>query len=202
MENKKSNWKIWRLTKVLYFIITLPLVLLWAWTILSSQETYNWGIWINDYYIWSLYMILFLISYILSTDFIRRVISYINNWNFNWFIDYNKILIIIKKYISYNINFKWKVWRLNFFIGFILINVIFWYIWKIIENFWDIISVSFLNIILFFYIILYLLIIINLIIKRLNDLNFKKWYLLLLLVPILNIMIIFSLLFNKWSISK
>ena len=150
MENKKSNWKIWRLTKVLYFIITLPLVLLWAWTILSSQETYNWGIWINDYYIWSLYMILFLISYILSTDFIRRVISYINNWNFNWFIDYNKILISIKKYISYNINFKWKVWRLNFFIGFILINVIFWYIWKIIENFWDIISVSFLNIILFF----------------------------------------------------
>ncbi len=92
MENKKSNWKIWRLTKVLYFIITLPLVLLWAWTILSSQETYNWGIWINDYYIWSLYMILFLISYILSTDFIRRVISYINNWTFNWFIPYIKIL--------------------------------------------------------------------------------------------------------------
>lgn len=96
MDKNKSTWKLWRLIKVLYFIITIPLVWLWAWALLLSQEIRRWsydsGIQINDYYIWALYMILFLISYLLLTDLIRRIISYINNWTFNWFIPYIKIL--------------------------------------------------------------------------------------------------------------
>ncbi len=96
MDKNKSTWKFWRLTKVLYFIITIPLVWFWAWALLLLQEIHRWsydsGILINDYYIWALYMILFLISYILLTDLIRRIISYINNWTFNWFIPYIEIL--------------------------------------------------------------------------------------------------------------
>lgn len=96
MDKNKSTWKLWRLTKVLYFIITIPLVWLWAWALLLLQEINRWSysswIWINDYYIWALYMILFLISYILLTDLIRRIISYINNWTFYWFIPYIEIL--------------------------------------------------------------------------------------------------------------
>lgn len=96
MDKNKSNWKLWRLTKVLYFIITLPLVLFWAWALLFLQEIHRWsydlGVRINDYFIWTLYMILFLLSYILVTDFIKRIISYINNWTLNWFISYIEIL--------------------------------------------------------------------------------------------------------------
>lgn len=96
MDKNKTTWKLWRLTKVLYFIITIPLVWLWAWALLLLQEINRWSysswIWINDYYIWSLYMILFLISYILLTDLIRRIISYVNNWTFGWFIPYVEIL--------------------------------------------------------------------------------------------------------------
>lgn len=88
--------RFWRLTKVLYFIITVPLVILWSWDFLFLQQIHRWNIfhwiYVNDYYIWFLYVILFLISYILWTDLIRRIISYINNWTFNWFIPYIKIL--------------------------------------------------------------------------------------------------------------
>ncbi|NVP18015.1 hypothetical protein HUU51_04830 [Candidatus Gracilibacteria bacterium] len=96
MDKNKSAGKLWRLTKVLYFIITIPLVGLGAGALLLLQEinrgSYSSGIWINDYYIGSLYMILFLISYILLTDLIRRIISYINNGTFNGFIPYIEIL--------------------------------------------------------------------------------------------------------------
>jgi len=110
MDKNKSTWKIWRLTKVLYFIITIPLVWFWAWVLLLLQEIHRWsydsGIQINDYYIWALYMILFLISYILLTDLIRRIISYINNWSFNWFIPYIEIL---KRFFIFIIIIWWII---------------------------------------------------------------------------------------------
>ncbi|MFA5917635.1 MAG: hypothetical protein WC850_05380 [Candidatus Gracilibacteria bacterium] len=96
MDKNKSNGKLWRLTKVLYFIITLPLVLFGAGALLFLQEihrgSYDLGVRINDYFIGTLYMILFLLSYILVTDFIKRIISYINNGTLNGFISYIEIL--------------------------------------------------------------------------------------------------------------
>ncbi len=96
--SKEINKKIWRLTKVIYFIITFPLVFIWWIASLVAGKTIYYP-WTNyskpDFYIWILYLLWVILWYLIFTDLIRRIISYINNWKFKWFISYIEIL---KKY--------------------------------------------------------------------------------------------------------
>ena len=103
--------KLWRLLKVIYFIITIPIVIGGRIWIAISQEIYRWNnyVTVNDYYIGILYAIIFVVSYIITTDIIRRIISYINHGNFKGFIPY---AIILKKYL------------LKIIIGGIIISII------------------------------------------------------------------------------
>jgi hypothetical protein len=105
---------MWRFIKVLYFIITLPIVLVWWNIIFTEQNIYRWNNYfsVNDYYLWTLYLVLFVLSYIIITDFLRRIISYINKWKFIWFIPY---LDILKKYI-FLILIIW-FWLISFLIN-------------------------------------------------------------------------------------
>lgn len=91
--NKKSSI-LWRLLKVIYFVISLPIVC-WAWFfVLTEQKVYRWTAYfsVNDYYLWAIYWILIILGYIFFTDLLRRIISYIVEWSFNWFFPYIKIL--------------------------------------------------------------------------------------------------------------
>lgn len=97
--------KLWRLTKVLYFLITIPFVIIGVGLLITEAVQiargvdHNWyNNYISDYYLWSVYAIILIIWYLLLTDFIRRIISYIDNWSFSWVFDYVKI---IKEKITY-----------------------------------------------------------------------------------------------------
>ena len=112
----------------------------------------------------------------------------------------NKIINFkLKNKIYLFFNYNWKIWRKKFIIYFILINIISWIIWKMLEFIWiNTLEWSlFYSIISSFFVIVYLWIIILSIIKRLNDLNINKWYILLLIIPIINFMLIIALLFKK-----
>lgn len=103
--------KLWRLLKVIYFIITIPIIIGGSIWIAISQEIYRWNnyVTVNDYYVGILYAIIFVVSYIITTDIIRRIISYINHGNFKGFIPY---AIILKKYL------------LKIIIGSVIISII------------------------------------------------------------------------------
>lgn len=81
--DKFYNWKLWRLLKVVYFLITISLFIYFGYV-----DTFLFGTWDSSLYIISLPII-----YIFFTDFLVRLLSYINKWNFIWFIP-KKIYII------------------------------------------------------------------------------------------------------------
>lgn len=107
-KQKESSWKLWRLLKVFYFIITIPLILTISWIVFYSQRIYRWNAYfsIQDYYSWILYSLFIIIWYIILTDLFRRIIDYINNWGFKGFISYYSILT---KYLFHLIIIWWIV---------------------------------------------------------------------------------------------
>ncbi len=96
--------KIWRLVKVIYFIVTVPMViigcfLLFLDTYISSEQ------YIRNEYLGTIYCLIFVLWYILLTDFLRRIIQYITNGDFTWAISYKRLFTQNKekttKYITF-----------------------------------------------------------------------------------------------------
>lgn len=94
MQKNRPSEIIWRLTKVLYFVVTTPLIL--GICVLLLTDTFadksNSLILIHDRYLWAIYGILVIFSYLLITDLFRRIVSYIGGGKWYWFIPYIELL--------------------------------------------------------------------------------------------------------------
>lgn len=116
------SWRWWRLTKVLYFLVTIPLI--WSLVlvyVLYWSEHYCWvdSYWINNYvwdpYIWLLIFIACIALYIILTDWLRRILYYVLNWSFDGFLNYKLIFTYIKKYFIVGWILIWILLFLSFF---------------------------------------------------------------------------------------
>jgi len=98
----KRRETLWRLVKVIYFLITIP-ILCFLIVLLKDEfkftKYYNTETTIYSTYEivnWRKYIIIILIllgGFIILTDFLRRTISYVVNGEFSWFLSYKKILV-------------------------------------------------------------------------------------------------------------
>lgn len=88
---KKTLEKLRRLTKVLYFVVTIPIVLFACWLSIWDFKIYRWSTRISNYYFWILYTIFIVLWYVLFSDLIRRIARYIHDGSFVGFIDYKKV---------------------------------------------------------------------------------------------------------------
>lgn len=91
-EQTAPSSRLWRLIKVLYFLITIPF-LLFLMTLLLGDPIYisRWETYVRDQFIFIAYILLYVWGYILFTDLLRRIARYINNGSFIWFINYKKL---------------------------------------------------------------------------------------------------------------
>lgn len=105
-DDKKTSSVWWRVFVVLYFIITVPIFLficilifndfsrIWLSIPDNSYWGYHWKT-VHNYYNFIFWIIVAVLIYILITNFIRRICSFISKWTFAWFINYRNIF---KKY--------------------------------------------------------------------------------------------------------
>lgn len=105
--------KLWRGLKVIYFLITIPLTILVVSIAFEAPEIYHWtdpsgrSIYVADHSLWLLYSLLIIVGYVILTDLIRRLISYISDGSFKGFIDYMWILIGNFYYILIGLGLVW-----------------------------------------------------------------------------------------------
>lgn len=102
-------------------------------------------------------------------------------------------------FLKESINFKGKIWRMSF-----IKRIVWWFItlfyviklWAPLDNYLPIV----LDYILFIFLIsVYVIYFLSNVLKRYNDLEFKKWYLLLFLIPYINFVILWILILKKWK---
>ena len=102
--------KIRRLVKVSYGLLSIVVII---WFIVLVSDSFNLYRWWLSYDIHNKYFIIvsivwFIVWWIIFSDLIRRIASYINNWSIKWFINY-------KTYIWYILGilvFSWLIIRL------------------------------------------------------------------------------------------
>ncbi len=187
----QSKW-YYRLLKVIFYLLYWISLLINIWTIFAI--IWDLYLWFDTGSIWSLedliYWFTWLPIIILFFELLRTTFYYIVIWKWNFRLN-NKLEKYYYKILFY-FNYKWRLWRLNFFLSYIIINIIFWIFGKIL----DIFEQSNNTILVWILVLTYLWLIICLLIKRINDLDWKKWHILFLIF----IPVIFVLLFKRWTI--
>lgn len=98
-KNHRTLGKFWRFLIVLYFLITIPIIC----AILIGLYNNN-GIYINpfrirNFYIFVFWVLLVILGYVILSDLLRRIASFISNWYFEWFLNYKKIFIDYWRYL-------------------------------------------------------------------------------------------------------
>lgn len=90
MDKSKLFGKAWRLIKVIYFLVTIPLLLFLVWEIIDSLDFRRDNGYFFDWYLALLFVPGIILGYIIFTDILRRILTYIDDWNFFGFIPYAK----------------------------------------------------------------------------------------------------------------
>lgn len=90
MKTSSQKWKLWRLIKVLYFIISAPILLAAATLAYIGSEVARGENTVVNYFWFFAWIIIIIISYIIISDLLKRICNYVSYGRFNWFIKTTK----------------------------------------------------------------------------------------------------------------
>lgn len=112
--NKKTSWgKFRRLFVVLYFLITIPIILIAIIWIRNNTDIYSRSFYFRNFYKTFFWIIIAIIGYVIITDLFRRIASFIWNWSFSGFLNYRKIFTKHRLYVLFLIILVVTLWILD-----------------------------------------------------------------------------------------